>query len=279
MSRGILNEARTLAEGEGWRVLDVVCRAGPGDPSFEERHARVSVTAVIGGSFVYRSKLGRALLVPGAVLLGNHNACFECGHEHGTGDRCISFQFTPELFETIASDVPGARSTVFPTNRIAPLAALTRLFAAVEYGARFAPQAQLEETALRLAGVALTLSGGEKHGASTTTARDEARISRAIRVVQENYSEPLDLARLAANVQLSRYHFLRLFRTVTGTTPYQYLMRTRFRAAARGLAERGASILDVALACGFRDLSEFTRGFRRSFGLTPSAYRARYAGR
>jgi AraC-like DNA-binding protein len=279
MSRPILNQARTLAEGEGWRVLDVVCRAGPGDPSFEEQHTRVSVTAVIGGSFVYRSSLGRAFLTPGALLLGNHKTCFECGHEHGAGDRCVSFQFTPELFETIAHDVPGVRSTSFSTNRIAPLSTLTRLFAAVEYGARFAPPAQLEETALRLAGAALALSSGEKPGISTATARDEARISQAVRTIEQNYAEALDLSRLAAHAQLSRYHFLRLFRTIVGATPYQYLMRTRFRAAARGLAERGASILDVALACGFRDLSEFTRGFRRSFDLTPSAYRSRCAGR
>ncbi len=279
MSQPILNEARTLAEGEGWRVLDVVCRAGPGDPSFEEQHASISVTAVIGGSFVYRSNLGRALLTPGALLLGNHKACFECGHEHGAGDRCISFQFTPDLFETIVRDVPGSRCTTFATNRIAPLTVLTKLFAAVEYGARFAPQAQLEETALRLAGAALTLSGGEKPQVSTATVRDEARISRAVRTIEQNYAEPLDLSRLAAHAQLSRYHFLRLFRTIAGATPYQYLIRTRFRAAARGLAERGTSILDVALACGFQDLSEFTRGFRRSFGLTPSAYRSHYAGR
>ena len=94
-SRGALS-ARLLARGEGWRISDIVCRAGPNDRPFEERHEDVSIAAVVEGSFRYRSSTGTALLYPGAFLLGNAGACFECGHEHATGDRCVSFQFAPE---------------------------------------------------------------------------------------------------------------------------------------------------------------------------------------
>ena len=62
---------RTLAAGDGWSVHEVVCRAGPSDRPFEERHEGFSVSAVIEGSFTYRSEAGRGLLYPGALLLGN----------------------------------------------------------------------------------------------------------------------------------------------------------------------------------------------------------------
>ena len=53
------------------------------------------------------------MLAPGAILLGNARTCFECGHEHGVGDRCVSFHYTPELMESVLADVPGARRLAF----------------------------------------------------------------------------------------------------------------------------------------------------------------------
>ena len=80
---------RTLAQGPGWRVQSVICRSGPGDRAFEERHDWTSVAAVLSGAFTYRSDRGRTIMAPGALLLGNAGRCFECGHEHGTGDHCV----------------------------------------------------------------------------------------------------------------------------------------------------------------------------------------------
>src|SRR5689334_5203767 len=96
---------RRFARGQGWSVSDVVCRAGPGDPRFEEGHGGVSIAAVVEGSFLYRNGAGDALLSPGTLMLGNAGSCFECGHEHGVGDRCIAFHFEPETFAEIAASV------------------------------------------------------------------------------------------------------------------------------------------------------------------------------
>jgi hypothetical protein len=80
-----------LASGPGWRVEDVVCSAGPHDRPFEEQHDLVRVAAVTRGTFEYRTPDGRATLVPGALMLGNPGACFECGHEHGSG--IVAYRF------------------------------------------------------------------------------------------------------------------------------------------------------------------------------------------
>src|SRR5215475_11533985 len=108
MLRAMTIDARTLASGPGWHLRDVVCSAGPQDRPFEERHAMVSIAAVTEGTFQYRSTQGAALLAPGSVLLGNHGYCFECGHEHGIGDRCVSVHLTPDTWEEIVAAVPGA---------------------------------------------------------------------------------------------------------------------------------------------------------------------------
>ena len=103
-----------LASGPGWRVEDVVCSAGPRDRPFEEQHDLVCVAAVTRGTFEYWTPDGRATLVPGALMLGNPGACFECGHEHGVGDRCLSFHYDPGFFEEIVASVPRARRSVGP---------------------------------------------------------------------------------------------------------------------------------------------------------------------
>jgi len=124
--------SRVLASGPGWRVQDVVCTSGPHDPPFEERHDGVCIAAVTGGTFRYRSSLGSAVFAPGALLLGNDCHCFECSHEHGVGDRCLSFRLAPEFLETVVSGVPGARRASFSVPRLPPRDRLLPAIAAAE---------------------------------------------------------------------------------------------------------------------------------------------------
>src|SRR5260370_38817058 len=136
--------SRLLASGPGWTVSDIVCCAGPGDRSFEEQHDSACIAAVTQGSFQYRSTLGTAVLAPGAVLLGNQGTCFECGHEHGIGDRCLSFRFAPEQLESIVAAVPGARRAAFTVPRWPPLPSLVHLLSAAAAAPGGGDVAQLE---------------------------------------------------------------------------------------------------------------------------------------
>lgn len=95
---------RPLACGAGWTVEDVICTSGPEDRSYEETHTCVRIALVVEGTFQYRSTTGYELLTPGSLLLGNERQCFECGHDHGRGDRCVSFGYAPEYFERLAAD-------------------------------------------------------------------------------------------------------------------------------------------------------------------------------
>jgi AraC family transcriptional regulator len=144
--------SRVLASGPGWRVQDVVCTSGPGDRPFEERHDGVCIAAVTGGTFRYRSSLGSAVLAPGALLLGNDCHCFECSHEHGVGDRCLSFRLAPEFLEKVAGSVPGVRRTSFSVPRLAPNDRLLPFIAAAEAAREDGDAGAFEELALRIAG-------------------------------------------------------------------------------------------------------------------------------
>lgn len=86
--------------------------------------------------------------------------------------------------------------------------------------------------------------------------------------------EDASLDRLAAEAELSKYHFVRQFQRMVGMTPGAYLRTLRLCHAAKLLRRRSDPIVDIAAAVGFADHPSFSRAFVRHMGLTPSQYRA-----
>ena len=75
-------------------------------------------------------------------------------------------------------------------------------------------------------------------------------------------------------MHLSPYHFLRMFRRSTGTTPHRFLLELRMRHGAALLRRGSTPIAVIAAACGYDSPSRFSEAFRRHFGASPSRYRA-----
>lgn len=92
--------------------------------------------------------------------------------------------------------------------------------------------------------------------------------------ISAQLNEPLTLAKMASWVNLSPYHFARLFRASFGCAPYQYVQEQRLIRARDMLRQRSNTITAIALTCGFSDSSRFSRAFKSRFGVTPSGYRA-----
>ncbi len=266
--------SRVLASGPGWRVQDVVCTSGPHDPPFEERHDGVCIAAVTGGTFRYRSSLGSTVLAPGALLLGNDCHCFECSHEHGVGDRCLSFRLAPEFLETVVSSVPGARRASFSVPRLPPHDRLLPVIAAAEAARDDGDAGAFEELVLRIAGAVSGALNESKTRPPAPGVRDERRISAALRYIESSVDGSLSIAELAQVAAMSPYHFLRTFRALVGMTPHQFILYTRMKRAAISLRRMHENISAIAFAAGFGDLSTFNRRFQRIFGLSPGAFRA-----
>lgn len=270
--------SQTMASGPGWHVRDLLCTAGPRDRPFEEQHESVCIAAVTQGTFQYRSTQGTALLAPGAVLLGNHRCCFECGHEHGIGDRCLAFHFAPDYWEAVVAGVPSAPAVTFAGPYLPPSPSLLPLIATLEAACGDRDGAELEELALRFAGAVTAALADADRVVRAPSRRDERRISDAVRRIEmedhEPSHEPLSLTALARAAAMSPYHFLRTFRQVVGMTPHQFVLRTRLHRAAVLLRRSDESISAIAFDAGFNDLSTFNRRFRRVMSVSPSAYRA-----
>lgn len=270
---------RLLACGSDWRVSDAVCTAGPQDRTYVEEHGGFSIALVTNGSFQYRTTQGAALMAPGSLLLGNSGASFECGHEHGRGDRCLSFHFSPQLFESIAAAVPGTRRIAFTVPRLSPIPSVLPVIAAAQ-AARDAgaEREEFHELTLRLAGAVCREFGDSPRLERSPSSRDERRVAAALRRIETQEQSCPSIDELASDAAVSAFHFLRIFEQVVGVTPGQYMLRRRLHRAAVRLRSSSESIAAVALESGFEDLSTFNRQFRRTAGTTPSAYRARALG-
>ena len=92
--------------------------------------------------------------------------------------------------------------------------------------------------------------------------------------IDGHLGEPLTIPQLARRARLSPYHFIRVFRVMTGQTPHQYIRSRRIERAKTLLATTPLPVTEICDAVGFRSLGSFSSLFRRTTGETPVAYRA-----
>lgn len=110
-------------------------------------------------------------------------------------------------------------------------------------------------------------------GAPATAGKEPVAVSRAQHLLLSRLATPPSLKELAAEVNLSPFHFARVFRRTTGVTPHHWVMQRRLASALVQL-RNGASVSLIAAELGFVDQSHLTRHFKRAYGVGPGAFRS-----
>ena len=102
---------------------------------------------------------------------------------------------------------------------------------------------------------------------------DENLMKRVMKVINENMDNPeLSVEVVADKVGISRVHFYRKMKDLTGQSPRDFVKYVRLKEAARLLAEKDYDITGVSVATGFKSLSAFSTSFKALYGLTPSEW-------
>ena len=99
------------------------------------------------------------------------------------------------------------------------------------------------------------------------------RIARAVQHMNRHYAEDTGLTEYAQMCNMSKYHFVRVFRQVTGTSPLEYRGHIRLEHAKELLEEGRLSVSEVGTAVGFSSPAYFSDAFKRKMGVSPSKYR------
>jgi AraC-like DNA-binding protein len=108
---------------------------------------------------------------------------------------------------------------------------------------------------------------------STVSSQQIIRFKDVLNYIEEHYTESISLEDMARVAGLSPRYFCRFFRKMTQCTPTEYLNYYRIECACEQLTEVPVSITDVALSCGFNDISYFIKAFHKAKGITPKQYK------
>lgn len=117
----------------------------------------------------------------------------------------------------------------------------------------------------------------EKTDCITTVKDQDERQMESIREVlvfiNRNYRENISIERLAQMAHLSKSYFMYRFKKMVGVSAMEYIIQLRIKLACDMLRNSTAPSLEIAFACGFQNLSNFNRQFRKYVGYTPKQYR------
>lgn len=112
-----------------------------------------------------------------------------------------------------------------------------------------------------------------QHPVSQKTLRNGERIKQMLQFIHEHFSEELSIASIAHVCSISESECLRCFKSTIQTTPIQYVRQYRIQRASQLLRDTSFTITEIASACGFPDLSYFTKTFREMKGMAPGEFR------
>jgi AraC-like DNA-binding protein len=110
----------------------------------------------------------------------------------------------------------------------------------------------------------------------TTFVPPARHLLRAKDLADARYFEQLGVDDLARAAGLSRAHFSREFRAAFGESPHTYLLTRRMERAAALLRTTDHSVAQICLSVVLQSIGSFTTSFKRTYGVTPTAYRAAY---
>ncbi|WP_245392767.1 AraC family transcriptional regulator [Salinicola halimionae] len=186
----------------------------------------------------------------------------------------LDFQLAAELMIEIERDAVTARPSAPQSLMSSPMdpalrASLVRFLEAMNQPleATILGPALVRELYFRV----LTGAQGDAMRAALAMRGQFGKIGKALRCIHATYAQPLDLAQLAGEAGMSVPTFHNHFKTITHTSPMQYVKSTRLHQARLLMVRQGMTAETACHAVGYASPSQFNREFKRLFGLTPAA--------
>jgi AraC-like DNA-binding protein len=210
---------------------------------------------------------------------------FNANQEHGPTvamDKCnlLGLQVDQTLFSTIAYSICGKQEVVFQNECAVPDKELFRCLSqyieettVCQTGYEFVIQGLVSQIAVSLL---RQLKSNISPYITECNYYEKDGINRAISVLRENYNKEYSLESVAQTANLSPYHFIRVFKSTTGKTPYNYLLDIKVENACLLLKNNKMSVTETCFLCGFNNLEHFAAVFKRKTGMLPSQYKKIY---
>ncbi|MBV9561688.1 MAG: helix-turn-helix transcriptional regulator [Bradyrhizobium sp.] len=235
----------------------------------EQQSTNVMVLPV-SGLFTKHEAPGRAMTGTSShAVLVAADTPYRVSFPGAIGDRALTLRFGADLVPGLMDGADTASHGLLP-----PDAMMLRSLLLTRLATRKADAFEAETLGLDLLAASLRATGP---GASRSRRATDVRQSRALERVKEAValapSDNWNVARLARIANLSSFHLCHVFRQITGTSLYRYVLRERLSSALAAVLDGGDDLTSIALEAGFASHSHFTAHFRKFFGCTPAVLR------
>lgn len=258
------------------RVLDFKCQCGCDAPSETEYTSRFTISFTRRGGFDYRIGRRSFDIHSGLVMLEQPGCEYSIAHRCQIKDECTIVELGQDFCgEMLQSETGAGLKRLFSKNYPFTIVPAT---SQLEY-----LHATLQQTGTRLKLDELLLAllqrlGGKSHAHQNFTApraqewqRDA--IDSAKHFIAMNFQHDLSLPAIARHSHVSVFHFSRLFKQFTSSSPYQYLRAMRLQHAALLLTHTSLPVTQICFDSGFNSFEHFILSFTKQFGFSPSKYR------
>jgi AraC family transcriptional regulator len=236
-----------------------------------ERQSRNVVVLPFSGLFSKHDAPGRYVIgTPSHAVFIAADTPYRLGYPGGIGDRALILRFD----DALAPDVFGGQYPA--SNGLLPAEAMMlRNLLCARLKRSEADEFEVEVRGLDLLGMSLDAMRAAK---ASTRRSSDARWAQSLQRVKEAVAvAPADkwnVEKLAHVALISPFHLCRVFRRMTGTSIYGYVLRERLASTLEAVLD-GEDLTTIALDAGFTSHSHFTARFRDFFGCTPTALRRR----
>jgi len=244
-------------------------------------HTQYELVHLLSGSFAlslngekHRFSAGDVVFIPDGVIHGGvpENCAYECivfdPHMLVSENRSCSQMIGDFLEHKYTIDTLLTKKTPAAAGIVS---ALSNAMAGRETGYEFETQAQL----YRLFSLIIHEKLYTENRSSQPADDRLIMLKQVLAYISTEYTRDITLADLAKVAQMNPNYFCRLFKTMTGRTPIDYLNYFRVESACEMLATQDCTITQVAFSSGFNDLSYFTRCFKKYKSITPGQYAKR----
>lgn len=273
---------QTLYSSEALQIKNFVCHCMEAGLSGVEYQDKFSICYINSGSFLFSIFREGLECFNGRFLLNKPGFTHRVKHYHAQPDQCFIISLSPDFYARIKDIYLNALNGFFKNNDCHSLL----LHSSIEaehtiYRLRkhlsFPHPAGLELEAMILDLIEQLFS--QEQSVKTSFISDKHKknylpvIEKTREYLQSNFGSNITMEELALVSHMSPFHFNRIFKQMTGVSPYQYLLNFRINHAAWLLKSTEDAIASVGWSAGFNSPDHFSYAFKASTGLSPQIYR------
>ena len=273
-------DIHSLYESDFYRVLDFKCRCTDCRTSKPEYSKTFAISFVRKGNFLFNVFRRSLDSYTGCILVTKPGYERTVTHTHSIPDECTIIEFKDSFYNEILNQ--HGKLDFFCNGDMH--SALVRTDAELEF-LHYQVLSSVISKNDKLKIDALVIDIIEKVLPKISDYSPDPRINlqlkkahlqtieRAKEFISQHYTEDISLMQVANYSYVSTFHFSRIFKTFTSSSPHQFLLNMRLKNAELMLKNSQLPVSDIAFSSGFRSIEHFTTAFRKKYGYAPSKYR------